>query len=146
MSLLGTYWTPQNLHDMQVALKARLDATATAVQACGATLDAATVAGWNAFYAGIEDFTGEDPSFWGAGAMADQGQAHDAELTAWQRRMGPKCPGVAALIPVDDGSDKTSDLVKIFKYGAIIAVFVGSAYVVSSVASTVKLFGPGKSA
>jgi len=118
--------------------------TDQAIQSCS-TIDATTKTEWTTFYAGLTAFCSAPTCnfYWYPGipsgctiATANAGDsmlALENMLSAWQKRIGAICanapPSLAQFNPNPAGAQVSDWL----RYGAIIAGFVGSAYVVAEV-------------
>jgi hypothetical protein len=131
MSLVR-FWWHGDIQDLQRDLGATLQATKTAVDACTA-LDVATRAQWQTWFVGANDFVLSEASWINTGTQADRGQKYEAELFAWQQKLSKVCNiAVPAIDPNFNKPDLTG-LDQVLRYGAIIAGFLGTAYVVGKV-------------
>ena len=108
------------------------------VNGCTA-LSASTKASWQAFYAGVKIFTQQSAAWVNTGTQADQGQALQRELYAWQQKLSATCPlTVPSINP--DAPKGPIDYNAALKWAGIIVGVVGVAYVTTEVVSTVRLF------
>jgi hypothetical protein len=110
------------------------------------SLDAGTLAAWKIFYAGITAWC-KTPiiNIWTpwappnsvvvTGDTGDTMLSWETQLTAWQQRVAKTCanvsPGLAPFNPSPAGEQATQWL----RYGAIIAGFLATAYVVGKIAT-----------
>jgi hypothetical protein len=132
MSLVR-FWWHSDIQDLQKNLGATLSATKIAIDAC-TVLDATTRAEWETWHVGASDFVTSDAAWINTGTQADQGQKYQAELFAWQQKLSKMC---AIAVPAIDPNFNKPDLTGLdqaLRYGAIIAGFLGTAYVVGKVA------------
>ncbi len=144
--------TASDIESEQARTLASANATDLAVQSC-TTLDDGTKAQWALFLAELRDFCSRPVcNFWypwmpsnclmATASTGDTMVAHEAQLVGWQGRINPKCtnapPGLTPYNPTPAGEAVTQWL----KYGAVIAGFVGSAYVVSQVVPFVAALRP----
>ena len=137
MSAIATFWWHDDIVALQRQLDADLEGTNLSVTACTG-LSSAMQASWQAFYASAKAFTQESAAWLNTGTQADQGQALQRELYAWQQKLSALC---SLTVPsVDPDKNKPADLSTYFKWGAVIAGVIGVAYVTGQVASTVRLF------
>lgn len=129
---LPTVWFPSDLRAVQQQLLADSAGVDQTVAAC-TSLDAPTRTSWGSFYAGIKSFASIDYGWTNtSGAAADQAQLLQRELYAWEQKLASSCKlTVPAVDPTKTtGADSASGLNQTLKYGAIVAGFVGSAYIV----------------
>jgi hypothetical protein len=132
MSLVR-FWWHSDIQDLQKNLGATLAATKIAIDACTA-LDATTRAQWEAWYAGASDFVSSDAAWVNTGTQADQGQKYQAELYAWQQKLSKTCAIAVPAIDPNANKPDLSGLGEALRYGAIIAGFLGTAYIVGKAA------------
>lgn len=131
MSLVR-FWWHSDIQALQANLLGTLTAVNTAVDACTA-LDATTKSEWESWYAGAYGFATTDAAWLNTGTQADLGQKYQAELFAWQQKLSTTCSiAVPAVNPTPKGPDLTGATAAL-RYGAIIAGFLGSAYIVGKV-------------
>ena len=138
MSAIGTFWWHSDIVALQNQLDADLEGTNNSVTACTG-LDAATKASWTVFYTSTKAFTTQPAAWLNTGTQADQGQALQRELYAWQQQLSAKCSlTVPSLDPRE--RDRALDVATPLKYAAVIVGGLGVAYVTAQVSSTVRLF------
>ena len=143
MSAIATFWWHSDIVALQQQLDADLEGVNNTVTACTKLPDAMR-ASWQTFYASAKAFTQADAAWLNTGTQADRGQELQRELVTWQQRIGGYCVLQSAVSNPDVG--KPADLSVYLKWAAIITAVVGTAYVTSQVASTVRLFkAPAKS-
>jgi hypothetical protein len=127
----------------QARTLASAQTTDQAVQAC-TTMDAATKSEWATFYGTLTAWC-QTPvvNFWTpflstgtvvvTGDTGDTMMAYETQLQAWQQKIAGICkatpPGLTTFDPDPAGAQATQWL----RYGAIIAGFIGTAYVVGEV-------------
>lgn len=141
---LPTWWTPSGLKAKQLEVATRATAFDRSVKACAA-LSPTQVANWNDFYTGLIHFTSTSFGWFttttpsggtegggGTGETADQLEEYERNLCSWgQRLAGWKC---AVDVPnLDPNPPSNNTLTSALRYGAIIAGFLGTAYVVHTV-------------
>jgi len=137
MSAIATFWTHGDIVSLQKQIDADLEGTNNSVAACPKMSDAMR-ASWQAFYASAKAFTTADAAWLNTGTQADQGQAIQRELYAWQQKLSTICSLTVPSVDPDKG--KPADLSTYFKYGTAIAAILGVAWVTAEVASTVRAF------
>lgn len=132
---------PSDIAAEQERLKAKLDAYNAVVASCTG-LDPVTLAGWNAFYTAASDFCSKTPTWipwpgntsWASPNMGNTVVSYEKEMLAWQQKLSAKCQSDVPLFSVYDPSSGSAGVgdtvVSVLKFGAIIAVAVGGAYVV----------------
>lgn len=140
MSALFTFWTHGDLVDLQKQLASDLAGTQQSVAAC-TKLDSATAASWAAFYQSVLAFTQDDAAWVNTGTQADQGQAYQRELYAWQQKLSATCTLTVPSVNPDKGKDM-SGINTALKWGAVIAGFLGTAYIVGKIAPIVPRSAP----
>jgi hypothetical protein len=126
---LPTIIYPSTVADEQARLKAALDGTNTAVNAC-ASLDPTTKTTWGLFYASANGFCNEKPGLFGLGSMMDRAQKYEDELVSWQTAKLTGCAGVVVYSPA---SNSTSGL----QYLAWGVGAVAGAYIVGKIVSVI---------
>jgi len=142
---------PSDIANEQARTKATADEVNTAIGSCK-SLDDATLAEWNTFYADVSAFCAKTPVVfpwpWQTNYIlttVDTGNtmlAYETELRAWQKRLASPALNCTAPVPdlatFDASPTNVQPWVDIAKYGAIIACAVGGAWVVSEVVSVVR--------
>lgn len=118
-------------------------ATDAAVQSCTA-LDATTKSEWAAFYGQLTRFCQTPvynfPRPWVSNYLLADGNtgntmlAYESQLQAWQQRISALCTNAPPSLTTFDPNPAGIQVSGWLKYGAIIAGFVGTAYVVGEVA------------
>jgi hypothetical protein len=144
MSAIATFWSHSDIVTLQTTLGADLEATNTGVQACTG-LDATTLQEWNFFYAGANAFVHEDANWLATGTQADEGQEYQRQLIAWRQKLSVKCPNLAPVSSPGGGKQIDTGMTTALKYGAVIAGFLGTAYVVAKVSEFIPRPSPRKS-
>ena len=131
--LVATIWTPGELHNVQRQLAADAVGVDQTVKSCSA-LSAATRASWEAFYAELQQFTAIDFGWFSTtGTYADQAQLLQRRLYAWEQKLSGTCQLTVPLVdPTTNPNNPINGpmIVQALKYGAVIAGFLGSAYIV----------------
>ena len=132
---LPTLWTPDDLQTVQQQLLADAAGVDQTVGAC-TNLDAPTKASWQAFYQGVKAFGAQSFGWFNTtGAAADNAQALQRELYAWEQKLSTACrltvPAFDPTSPPGDPSKNT--IVQALKYAGILAGFLGTAYLVKTV-------------
>jgi hypothetical protein len=128
---------PADIIAVQQRLLAAAQGTDESVKAC-ATLDTPTRASWNHFFAAVQQFCALVPvvllptgvnEVATTGALMDQAEAYEDELFAWQHRLALTCTLTVPLFDPNAASKGQGDqVVSVFKYVAIAAGFVATAY------------------
>jgi hypothetical protein len=131
-SSLATFWWHSDIVALQSSIKSALDATNTDVNAC-AGVDAGSKQAWAAFYTSATAYTQESAAWIDTGSQADHLQDLQRQLLAWQQFLtGKGCALGSPMVQIGP-AETGKTLENIAKYGAIIAVAWGSAYLVSQV-------------
>lgn len=129
---LFTVWWHGDIVALQSSIGAALTATNNDVNACSG-VDANSKSAWAAFYASALLQTTSSAAWFDTGSQADHLQDLQRQLLAWQQFVqGKGCALSAPLIQIGP-AETGKTLENIVKYGAIIAVAWGSAYLVSQV-------------
>jgi hypothetical protein len=137
MSVVATFWWHSDIVALQNQLDADLEGTNNSVNVCTA-LDAPTRASWVVFYTAAKAFTQQPAAWLNTGTQADQGQALQRELYAWQQQLSAKC---SLTVPSLDPRERDrQDIATPLKYAAIIVGVLGVGYVTAQISSTVRLF------
>lgn len=141
---LPTWWTPAGLRFKQGEVADKAKAFDRSVKAC-TTLSQNQVADWNDFYARLIAFTSTSFGWFttttpsggtegggGTGETADQLEKYERELCSWgQKLSGWKC--VVDAPNLDPNPPSNNTLTSALRYGAIIAGFLGTAYIVREI-------------
>ena len=120
MSAIATFWTHGDIQALQKQLDADLEGTNTSVGVCPQLNDSMR-ASWQAFYASAKAFTQSDAAWINTGTQADQGQAIQRELYAWQQKLSTTC---SLAVPSVDPDKGKPDLASAAKWGALIVGLV----------------------
>lgn len=126
---------------------ASANATNQAVQGC-TTMDAGTKSQWAAFYAAITVWCNTPIiNFWTpwapdnsvvvTGDTGDTMMAYEAQLQAWQQKIAGACKNVPPGLSEFGASPAGEQASQALRWIAIIAGFVGTAYVVGKVVSLI---------
>jgi hypothetical protein len=144
---------PSDIVAMQARLLAAAAGTDQSVQACPA-LDAPTRASWNYFYAAVQKFCALTPVYLfptgetdvlATGSLMDQAEAYEDEVFAWQHRLAEHCTLTVPLFDPNAASKGQGDqVVSVFKYIAIAAGFVATAYGVAKIVELIPHPAPRK--
>jgi len=132
MSALFTLWFPGDLQAVQQQLLADASGVDQTVTGCTG-IDAATKASWESFYLGLKAFGAQSFGWFNTtSAAADQAQLLQRELYAWEQKLSTTCKLTVPMVDPTQtsGAAASSNLMTAVKYGAVIAGFVGSAYIV----------------
>lgn len=130
----ATVWWHSDIVQLQASVAAALTATNNDVNACSG-LDATSKSSWAAFYTPAMGYATESAAWFDTGSQADHLQDLQRQILAWQQFIqGKGCSLSGPQVQV--GAAATGQTVEnIAKYGAIIAVAWGTAYLVSQVVS-----------
>ena len=113
------------------------------MQSC-TTIDATTKQEWTVFYAGLVSFCQQPVcSFWypwmpsnclmATANTGDTMLAYEKMLLAWQQRIAAVCANAAPGLSVFNPEPAAAQISDWLKYGAIIAAFLGTAYVKATI-------------
>jgi len=153
-TVFGKNWLPGDLKQIQNDMLQHAKALDIAIKAC-TTLPANIAAAWNEFLGRLTRFATTDFGWvttvtpdgsthvgGGDGRTADDAQALTKELYEWGQKVEAlNCTLVAPNTkPPEDKKTLDPTVMTAIKYAAVVAGFVGSAYVVGQIASTVRLF------
>lgn len=128
MSLVR-FWWHGDIQGLQQDLLGTLAATNIAVTACTA-LDPTTLGEWQTWYAGAYSFATTDAAWLNTGTQADLGQQYQRELYAWQQRLSKTCSIAVPAVDPDKNQPDLTGVNQALRYAAIIAGFLGTAYIV----------------
>jgi hypothetical protein len=148
VSLLNV-WTPTDIANGQKQLLADATTTDQGVTTCTGA-DATTKAQWATFFADVKTYCAVVPVWFfptgtnetiTTGKLADQLQAYQRELFAWQQRLqGMKC-SVLVNNPTPPSVAIDPSVVSAMRWGGVIAGSLAAAYVVGKISTTLNLFG-----
>lgn len=136
-----TLWTADEMSTAMANLQQAADAVNASVGACAA-LDAASKTGWAGFYQTVSAFAApaNRPAHWWdtSGTQADELQAFQRELQAWQAKLSAKCPvNVGLVAPPPAVGPQVENAIK---WAAIGVGAIAVAVVVSKVAHELDMF------
>ena len=154
MSKIGLI-TASDVEAEQKRTKVQADADNAAIMACSG-IDAGTKTQWASFYNELSAWCGRTiynlpwPWAWfdstGSvvdGNVGDTMIAYERQLTAWEQRLAPKCPGLGPGFESHDTPTDTGT-VSLVKWGAILVASLAGAYVVSQVVPPIARLLPDK--